>query len=264
MTVQQLSAPPALPPASPPVGGPGHTADHATITQLLSWLEQAVTVLQGQPAAFALAGGNTVSLPSGTTWATVTVQPGSTADVLDIYYGQQKIFSLNQYGEPRITAAALTHVAEIIYVLAGQSADAWQVLSSSLAVLARVGPNGSASFAGPVSRQLAGGPATWVHPAMANGWTAYAGRTLAVKLTNDNMVHLSGQVVPGTVADNTLVATLPAGYAPARPEAIVLGLGHGYLEAETNGNLTCWSVGSIAGLPGGHLKVSGRYPLDAS
>ena len=41
-----------------------------------------------------------------------------------------------------------------------------------LAVLALVGPDGSASFAGPVSRQLPGGPTTWVHCTLQSGWTA--------------------------------------------------------------------------------------------
>ena len=278
MSIEQLSAPPVLPPASPPVGGPGHTADHATITQLLSWLEQAVTVLQGQPAAFALNGGNASVIPGAATGlATVTVQAvnrDGSPDILDFYYGTQKIFSLNGYGEPRITAAALTHVAQIIYVLAGQSADAWQVLSSSLAVLARVGPNGAASFAGPVSRQVGGAPAAWTHCTMANGWTAYLGRTLTVKLTNDNMVQISGEITPGTVSDGIAVATLPAGFAPARPEAVLVGQHNAisgtngytgpYLEAQANGSLLLWSFGPYVNGGNAHIVVNGRFPLDAS
>jgi hypothetical protein len=261
------------PPAIPAVGGPNHTADHATTYAILGDLQSAVAALQGQPSQFALNGGNSANVPSGTTWATVTVQPGNTADVLDIYYGQQKIFSLNSYGEPRITAAALTHVAEIIYVLSGQSADAWQILSSSLAVLARVGPNGAASFAGPVSRQLAGGPASWVHPAMANGWTAYAGRTLAVKLTNDNMVQITGEVAPGTVQDGISIAVLPAGYAPIRPEPVWVGQHNAvgtagfagpYLEAQPGGNLLLYSFGPFINYGNPHMVIAGRYPLDAS
>jgi hypothetical protein len=268
MTVQTLASPPALPPASPPVGGPGHTADHITITALLSWLEQAVTALQSAPGSFALNGGNVATVPgTATSWAQVTVSAVSrdgSPDILDFFYGAQKIFSLNSYGEPRITAAATGHVAEIIYALSGQSVDVWQVLSSQLAVLARVGPAGDASFAGPVSRQVGGAPAAWQHPALLAGWAAYQGRTLSAKLTNDNMVQISGQVVPGTVADGTVVCVLPSGFAPLyRPEAIVLGLGHGYLEAELSGNLAVWSFGSAAGLPGGHVKISGRFPLDA-
>jgi hypothetical protein len=274
MSTEQLSAPPALPPASPPVGTPGHTADHITIASLLSWLEQAVTALQSAPASFALDGGNVATVPGGTTWATVTVQPGSTADVLDIYCGQQKIFSLNHYGEPRITAAATTETAEIIYALAAQSADVWQILSSSLAVLARVSPSGAASFAGPVSRQLPTGPAAWTHCTMANGWTAYAGRTLTVKLTNDNMVQISGEIVPGTVSDGIAVASLPSGYAPVRPEPIWVGQHNAisgsngytgpYLEAQPGGNLLLYSFGPYTSLGSPHLVIAGRFPLDAS
>ena len=264
------------PPVVPPVGGPNHTADHATITTILAALETAVSTLQGAPAAFALNGGNTSVVPgTSASFAQVTVSAGNrdgAPDILDFYYGSQKIFSLNSYGEPRITAAALNHVAQVIYVLAAQSADAWQVLSSSLAVLARVGPNGAASFAGPVSRQLTTGPADWVHCTMANGWTAYSGRVLAVKLTNDNMVQISGQIVPGTTTDGTPVATLPAGYAPVRPEPVMMSQTHlqtaaqhlgAYLEAEAGGQLNVFSVGAVANTGNGHFVIAGRYPLDA-
>jgi hypothetical protein len=265
MTVQTQST---SIPANPAVGGPGHTADHATIASLLAALQASVASLQGTGPAFLLAGGNTSAIPgSATNLATVTVQPvnrDGSPDILDIYYGSQKIFSLNGYGEPRVTAAALTHVAEIIYVLSGQTADAWQVLSSALAVLARVGPDGSASFAGPVSRQVGGAPAAWQHPALLNGWAAYAGRTFCVKLTNDNMVQVTGQLVPGQVSDGTTVAVLPSGHAPLyRPEAITLPLGRGYFEAGPSGNLNVYYFGSASGLPGGHVKVSSRFPLDA-
>jgi len=268
---------PVLPPANPAIGASGHTADHATITQMLAWLEQQVQGLEGTGAAFLLAGGNVSAIPgTATNLATVTVQAGNrdgSPDILDFYYGSQKIYSLNGYGEPRITAAALGHVAMIIYALSGQTADCWQVLSSALAVLARVGPDGSASFAGPVSRQLATGPAQWVHPALQSGWVNYAGRTLAMKLTNDNMVVVTGQIVPGQTSDGTPVAALPSGYAPLyRPEAIqvsqtkVMSAGSyngTYLEAEPGGNLQLYSYGTLLGQSGGHVVVSGRYPLDA-
>lgn len=269
-------AAPVLPPASPPVGGPGHTADHITIAAVLSWLEAAVQALQGQPAAFALNGPNTVTVPGTTAgWASVTVSAvnrDGSPDILDFYYGAQKIFSLNSYGEPRITAAALTHVAEIIYVLSGQSADAWQVLSSSLAKLARVGPDGSASFAGPVSRQLPTGPAGWVHPALLAGWTSFTGRTFAMKLTNDNMVHISGHLAAGTATDGTVIATVPPGYAPLyRAESLPVAQFNAitpanykgpYLEVEPDGRLDIFSFGTVT--PGGRIVVGGRYPLDAN
>jgi hypothetical protein len=266
------------PPANNQIPGTlGHTNDHNTLVTIITSLQSAVAALQAAPPAMALNGGNVSAVPgTATSFAQVTVSAGNRdggADVLDFFYGSQKIFSLNPYGEPRITAAALTHVAQIIYVLAGQSADAWQILSSSLAVLARVGPDGSAGFAGPVSRLVGGAPAAWVHCTMANGWTAYASRTLAVKLTNDNMVQVSGQLVPGTTADGTTVATLPAGFAPARPETVMVGQTHlqtaaaytgPYLEAETAGNLNIFSLGSVVNTGGGHLVVGGRYPLNAS
>lgn len=265
------------PPVVPPVGGPNHDADHGTITTILAGLQSAVAALQAVPPMLYQAGGNNVTLPgTATGMLSVTVSAVNRdggADLLDFYYGSQKIFSLNSYGELRLTAASLSHVAQIITVLAGQGADAWQVLSPATAVLARVGPDGSASFAGPVSRQVSGAPAGWVHCTMASGWTAYSGRSLAVKLTNDNMVQISGQIVPGTVADGTPVATLPAGYAPIRPEPVTVGQTHlitatqfsgTYLEAEPGGSLNVYSFGTLNNSGNGHLLVGGRYPLDAS
>lgn len=267
------------PPAPQNVGAPNHTADHNTIAAILGGLQSAVGGLQGSPASFALAGGNTSVIPgTATNLATVSfsaVNRDGAPDILDFYYGSQKIFSLNSYGEPRITAAALTHVAEIIYVLSGQSADAWQVLSSALAVLARVGPDGSASFTGPVSRQLPGGPAGWVHCTLQSGWSTYSGRSLSAKLTNDNMVQLSGQIAPGTISDGILVATLPAGYAPrSRPEPVMVGQYHSiatgagtsgaYLEVQLSGNVNLFSFGPYSNQGGAHLVVGGRFPIDAN
>jgi hypothetical protein len=267
------------PPAQQLVGAPNHTSDHNTIATILAGLQGAVSGLQGGGASFLLAGGNASVIPGTVTnLATVTVSSGNrdgSPDILDFFYGTQKIFSLNSYGEPRITAAALTHVAQIIYVLSGQSADAWQVQSSSLAVLARVGPDGSASFAGPVSRQVSGAPAGWVHCTMQSGWSTYLNRVLTVKLTNDLMVQISGQVVPGTVSDGVPLALLPAGYAPVtRAEPIFVGQhnmiapGGGtsgaYLEAQPDGRLLLYSFGPFVNLGAPHLVVSGRFPLDAS
>jgi hypothetical protein len=267
------------PPAQQLVGAPNHTTDHNTISAILAGLQSAVSGLQGGGASFLLAGGNTSVIPgTGTNLATVTVSSGNrdgAPDILDFYYGTQKIFSLNSYGEPRITAAALNHVAQIIYVLSGQSADAWQILSSALATLARVGPDGSASFAGPVSRQLPGGPASWVHCTMNNSWTTYLGRSLTVKLTNDNMVQISGQIVPGTVSDGIQVASLPAGHAPVtRAEPVLVGQhnmivsGGGtsgaYVEAQPDGRLLLYSFGPFVNLGSPHLVIAGRYPLDAN
>lgn len=266
------------PPAQQQVGAPNHTTDHNTIAAILAGLQSAISQIEGTAPAFLLAGGNTSVIPgTATNLATVTVSAVSrdgAPDILDFFYGTQKIFSLNSYGEPRITAAALTHVAEIIYVLSGQSADAWQVQSSALAILARVGPDGSASFAGPVSRQLPGGPAGWVHCSLQSGWATYFGRSLSAKLTCDNMVQISGQIAPGSLSNGVRVAILPAGCAPKyRPEPVWAGQSNlvasgsntaaAYLEAEPSGDLMLYFSGSIINLGNGHLAVSGRFPLDA-
>lgn len=271
------------PPAHHSTGDSGHTDDHNTIAAILGDLQAAVAALQGRPASWALDGGNVAAIPgTGTGFGIVTVSAvnrDSAPDILDFYYGSQKIFSLNSYGELRLTPAELSHVAQVIYTLSAQTADAWQVLSPGLSPLARVGPDGSASFAGPVSLWSGGAPAAWQHPALqpAAGWTTYAGRTLACKLTNDAMVQLTGQLVPGQISDGTIVATMPAGFAPLyRPEVVhaaTFRITQGffgaqndaglYLEIEPNGALKCYSFSTGFAESDDHVVISGRYPLDA-
>ena len=267
-----MPAPPALHAA----GDAGHVNDHTTIDAAITALETAVTALQATAPQLNAAGGNDVSLAgTGTGMLTVRVSAVNRdggADLLDVYYGTQKIFSLNSYGELRLTAASLSHVAQVITTLASQSADAWQVLSPCSAVLARVGPDGSASFAGPVSRYVSGAPAGWVHCTLQHGWSTYSGRTLTVKLTNDNMVQISGQMIPGTVDDGTVIATVPAGYAPvSRAEPVMYGQAKcnpdkigGFFQIETNGTVTIWSFGDWSDRGNGHIILAGRYPLDAN
>lgn len=271
------------PPGQHLTGDTGHTSDHNTIATILGDLQAALAALQGQPAPWLLAGGNTSAVPgTATSFGTVTVTAvnrDSAPDLLDFYYGSQKIFSLNSYGELRLTPAQLTHVAQVIYTLSAQTADAWQVLSPSLSPLARVGPDGSASFAGPVSLWTGGAPAAWQHPVLqpAAGWTTYAGRTLACKLTSDGMVQLTGQLVPGQINDGTVIAAMPAGFAPRyRPEAVPAAtyrITEGifsqqndagvYIEIGQDGSARCYSFSS--GFAGGndHVVIAGRYPLDA-
>jgi hypothetical protein len=268
------------PPSQHATGDPGHTGDHNTIATLLGDLQTAVEALQGLPLPWAL-GGSNVSALSGTTvsWGAVSVTAVNRdggADIFDVYYGSQKIFSLNSYGELRLTAAQLTHVAQVISTLSGQSADAWQIQSPASTPLARVGPDGSASFQGPVSLWTNGAVAAWQHPALQNSWVTYSGRTLACKLTNDNMVQITGQLVPGEITNGTVVAQLPAGCAPLyRPEPVPAATydinqefsGQNdagvYFEAETSGLLKVYSLGSGSGGSNYHVVLGGRYPLDA-
>lgn len=269
------------PPAQHATGDAGHTADHNTIATILGDLQAALSVLEEAPQGWALDGGNESVLPgTGTGLATVTVTAvdrDGGADILDVFYGSAKIFSINSYGELRITPAQLGHVAQVIYTLSQQTGDAWQVLSPALSPLARVGPDGSASFAGPVSAWVNGAVSAWQRPALQNGWATYSGRTLACKLTNDNMVQISGQLVPGEISNGTVVASLPAGFAPQyRPEMIPAATydideyfssqddAGAYLEAEVTGLLKVYSLSSGSAGSNYHLVISGRYPLDAS
>lgn len=270
------------PPAQHVTGDANHTADHNTLATIAQQLETAIASLQAQVLnVFRTTGANSCVLPGTVTGlATVTVSAVNRdggADLLDFYYGSAKIFSLNSYGELRITSAALTHVAQVITVLAGQSADAWQVLGPSANLLAHVGPDGSAGFSGPVSLLVSGIPATWQHPLLINGWTNYAGRTLACKLTNDNMVQITGQIIPGQTSDNTIVANMPGGFAPLfRPEVLhaatfniteEFGTENDagvYFEVETSGVMKIFSFSTGAAGPNAHIVISGRYPLDAN
>ena len=271
------------PPAQHVPGDSGHASDHNTLATIAQDLETAVTALQGEVEnLFRTTGANACILPGTSTGlATVTVTAGNRdggADLLDFFYGSQKIFSLNSYGELRLTPAALTHVAMIISVLSGQSSDAWQVLGPTTSVLARVGADGSAGFSGPVSLLQGGTPAQWQHPALQNGWGTFASRTLACKLTNDNMVHLTGQLTPGQISEGTIVAAMPGGFAPQfRPEvvpaatfAITEGIFSGqndaglYFEINTDSLMRVHSFSSGFASGSNHVVISGRYPLDAS
>jgi hypothetical protein len=270
------------PPAQHSTGDPGHSGDHNTLATITADLQAAATALQGHVQnIFRTTGANACTLPgTGTGLAAITVtavdRDGGT-DLLDFYYGSQLIFSLNSYAELRLAPAQLTHVALIISVLAGQSSAAWQVVSPSQAVLAQVGPDGSAGFSGPVSLLQAGSPVAWQHPSLQNGWTTYQSRTLACKLTNDNMAQLSGQLVPGQVGNGTIVAFMPGGFAPRyRPEALPVStynISEGffgppdagmYFEVDTSGRMSVYSFASGEAGSGDHVVISGRYPLDAS
>jgi hypothetical protein len=83
----------------------------------------------------------------------------------------------------------------------------------------------AAGYTGPVSAiQPVSNPAiveTWHTATYQNSFASLvAGSTdLKYKLTSDNFVHLSGRLVtPSGVAASSTIATLPAGYQPARSE----------------------------------------------
>ena len=267
-------------PATPAVGGPDHTLDHGTIETILTDLQVAVAALQvqaGVPVLSATGGNNVTLAGTGTGMLTVSVSAvnrDGDADLLDFYYGSAKIFSLNSYGELRLAPASLAHVAQVINVLAGQSADALQILGPAGQVLARIGPDGSASFAGTVTAAKLNVSPTWQHCPTQNSWSPYQNRFLTCKLCPENTCHISGHLVPDInhCHDGTIIATVPPGCSPvSRPECIFFGqqnctpnLIGGHFQIDTFGNVTVWNFGTWQDNCGGHVLVNHRYALDAN
>jgi hypothetical protein len=58
----------------------------------------------------------------------------------------------------------------------------------------------------------------WVNCIYSSGWTTDSGAStpLAASLGDDGIVYIRGAVKGGTTSMNTIVGTLPSGYAPAK------------------------------------------------
>lgn len=56
----------------------------------------------------------------------------------------------------------------------------------------------------------------------ANGWTNFGGvyRTAGVTIDHANIIHLAGMIKPGTLAANTKIADLPAGFRPTNQQIV--------------------------------------------
>lgn len=98
-----------------------------------------------------------------------------------------------------------------------------------------------------------------------NGWSG----TVYYRLMPDNTVQMTGTLTPGTAADGTAFAGVPAGYIPAsHSEFVPVGWyggsgapgGRPMIQVDTAGHVRCYGCGGVSG---GTLPVSGRYPLDA-
>ena len=114
-------------------------------------------------------------------------------------------------------------------------------------------------------------PETWHTVAYSGNWEAAAsGSDLKCRLLPDNSVRLSGRLKlsSGSVSGSTAIASIPAGYVPARNEPVSV-YAHataspyaevsGFLLAETSGVFQYY--GSFT--TGDTLEISATYPLDA-
>jgi len=81
-----------------------------------------------------------------------------------------------------------------------------------------------------------------IAPTLLNNWQNYGAAYEVATYWKDkcNVVHISGMVKGGTVADGTVIFTLPAGYRPRTPEKFITVSVNAIciLDIYTNGNVT--------------------------
>ncbi|HWB38556.1 MAG TPA: hypothetical protein VHA75_21260 [Rugosimonospora sp.] len=115
----------------------------------------------------------------------------------------------------------------------------------------------------------AGTAEPWHGLAYSNGWANAGGTTVPGLyrrvMAPPNSVQIVGRMTPGTKANGTVLATLPAAYRPTNDLDIpvvtdVQAAGQSpHFQIAINGQITCW------GLTGaGTASVCGVYPLDTT
>jgi hypothetical protein len=104
---------------------------------------------------------------------------------------------------------------------------------------------------------ISGTPVTF-SPTLLSGWVNYGDgfATAGFSKGPDNRVHLTGLIKGGTVADGTVIFTLPDGFRPAQKETFIVfisGGGFGRVDVNDNGsvvakivNATYTSLGGIS------------------
>ncbi len=62
----------------------------------------------------------------------------------------------------------------------------------------------------------------WVKPTLVNGWTNRVGAfaNFQYRKVAGNQIQIVGEIIPGTLADGTVVTTLPVGFRPNHPQLI--------------------------------------------
>lgn len=88
---------------------------------------------------------------------------------------------------------------------------------------------------------------TWHKPTLVNGWTNAGGRAAFQyrKTPTSDHIQIVGNIVPGTLADNTVITTLPVGFRPTHAMPIIcrdVANGVCSLELQTNGEVRCFDV----------------------
>ena len=79
-------------------------------------------------------------------------------------------------------------------------------------------------------------------PTLLSGWVNYGDGFAAAGYHKgpDNRVHLQGLIKSGTVADGTVIFTLPQGFRPKQKEIFIIfisGGGYGRVDVHDNGNV---------------------------
>lgn len=110
----------------------------------------------------------------------------------------------------------------------------------------------------------AGAAETWHNATLLNGWTNRgAGFPTAGyrRLAIANCAMLCGQILPGTLTDNTVIFNVPAGYRPASKVAFAVGGAAGkpaaIMAVDTSGDVSILQAAAATA-----LQFSQVYPLD--
>lgn len=98
-------------------------------------------------------------------------------------------------------------------------------------------------------------PEEWTNASLQNGWTNVAGfAAVGYYMRPDGFVALRGVSAAGTVADDTLLFTLPVGYRPLSEALVAIGIYNGasyqvgFLRIETDGQVRIYGAGGAANI----------------
>lgn len=273
-------------PADHVIGDSGHTNDHnsvvTTLTNfnaLIAALQTAVATLQGNTAnLFYTTGGNVCNIQDlVTALATVNLQATNRdtgVDIFDVFYGTQKVFSFNSYGDIKLFPSTISHTAFTIQGLAGQTANLWQIMNSAGTVLASIGPTGNLVVSGNLRAQgqvngtnpTTGNAETW-HPfnPLSNSWAVPSGGFAQYRITPQNELQISALIqAPASSVNGVTIATFPAGYRPASmhqpvvsTSALIGSVGNGYVTITSGGVMQSSNIGA-----GATVGIEAKIPLD--
>jgi hypothetical protein len=223
-------------PTTHSVGDTGHTGDHntlvAALSQALAMLSQDGSSLATLQAAiddmFSTAGGNVCAVPALTpTFAVINlaaIDRDNGNDTFDVFYGTQKVFSLNSYGDIVVSPSTTSHTSITINALPSQTADLVQLLSSTGSILSRVNSAGNLNVTNVYGMAPGGTQEVWnslAVPSGASGILRY--RMVAAP---PNSAQLQGALTWNTVpaAGTVTLGTLPSAYQPSNQYRAPIGI----------------------------------------